>query len=688
MNRIIIAVTALLFQFFNSSFSFADEGMWTLNGFPTAKVEKKYQFKATPKWLDHVRLSSARLAGGCSGSFVSEAGLVMTNHHCAHSCIEQISTADHDYIASGFYAKAQTDEVKCPEIEVNRLLEITDITKPITTATRGLEGKAFNDAQKAAMSKTEKECSQGSDALRCEVVTLYNGGQYHLYKYKRFQDVRLVFAPELAIAFFGGDPDNFTFPRYDLDVSFLRVYEGGKPLQNDHYFQWSSKSAKEGDLTFVTGHPGHTSRTLTIAELEFDRDMQLIQSIITNSELRGMLHEFAERGTEQRRISGKNIFGVENYLKAIRGKLSALQDKSFFAKKVAEENVLRKKVNSNPKWKAAYGTAWDEIAKVMKKMRDLYFPYTQLERNRNFQSNLYGFAKTLVRASVELPKPNEKRFREFTDSKLPELKQRLFSEAPIYDDLEETSLRFALTKAREMLTMNSSAVKAIFGGKSPEEIARDVVKGTKLKDVAFRKTLFEGGQKAIDESKDPMILFAKLVDTEARPVRKKYEDEIESIVKKQSERIAQAAFAVYGTSNYPDATFTLRISYGQIQGYPENGVQVKPLTTIAGAFDRHSGREPFALPETWLKAKSKLNLETPMNFSSTNDIIGGNSGSPVINKNAEIVGLIFDGNIQSLGGDYGFDESVNRAVSVHSAALTEALEHVYGAERIVKELKK
>ncbi len=683
MTKIAIFLAMASFASFTS---FADEGMWLLNGFPTAKVKSKYGFEATPEWLKHVQLSSARLAGGCSGSFVSANGLVMTNHHCAHSCIEQLSKAGRDFIESGFYAKSEADEVHCPEIEVNRLEKMTDVTNEVNQATHGLEGQAFNDAQKAAFSKIEKDCSKGSDEIRCDVVTLYHGGKYHLYQYRRFQDVRLVFAPEFSMAFFGGDPDNFMFPRYDLDISLLRVYDHGKPLKNDEYFKWSTENAKEGDLTFVTGHPGSTSRLLTISELEFMRDVSLVRSIFMGSELRGNLTEFQNRGPEQKRESEGKLFSVENALKAQKGKLGALQDKAFFAKKVSEEMALRKRVNANPKLKAAYGSAWDEIAKAENEFRNIYVPLMSLENNRSFQSRLYGIAKTLVRASDELPKANEKRFREFSDSKLPGLKQDLFSEAPIYDDFEIAMLTFSLTKMRENLTADHEAVKRILGKRSPADIAESVVKGTHLNDVSIRKQLFEGGKKAIESSKDPMIQFALLVDPEARAVRKVYEDKIEPVFKKNSERIAKAQFAVYGAGAYPDATFTLRVSYGQIKGYSENGHEVKPITTIGGAFERDTGRTPFALPHTWEKAKSSLDLSTPFNFCSTNDIIGGNSGSPVINRKAEIVGLIFDGNIQSLGGDFGYDASVNRAVSVHSAGIAETLKKVYGADRIVSEL--
>jgi hypothetical protein len=676
----------------STSFTFADEGMWLLNSstsyIPT--IQKKYNFKITDDWLEKVRLSSARLAGGCSASFVSKTGLVMTNHHCAHSCIEQLSKSGRDYIANGFTAKKQSEEVRCPEIEVNRLVEIKDVTTTVQKQTKGLMGAAYNDAQKSIKASLEKECSAGNDAIRCDVVTLYHGGAYHLYRYQRYQDVRLVFAPELAIAFFGGDPDNFMFPRYDLDMSLLRVYDQGKPLNNPNYFNWSTEPAKAGDLSFVTGHPGSTSRLLTIAELEYIRDVSLIRNLIQLSELRGLLSEFKNRGPEQKRIAEAKFFSVENTLKAMKGKLSALQDSDFFAKKIAAEKTLQRKILANPKWKKDYGTAWSEIAAAQKQVKAVSLELNSLEYNRSLQSKLYGYARSLVRSAEELQKPNGSRLAEYTDAKLPTLKLELFSEAPIYDEFEIAMLTFSLTKMRENLGPDHAAIKRIFGQRSPEEIAKSVVEGTKLKDSSFRKKMFDLGpvelQKAIQSSSDPLIQFAKLIDAEARPVRKNYEDRLEPIFKKNSERIAQAQFAVYGSGLYPDATFTLRLSYGQIKGYDQHNGFVNPITTLAGAFDRHTGRDPFALPDSWLKAKSKMNLSTPMNFCSTNDIIGGNSGSPVINSKAEIIGLIFDGNIQSLGGDYGFDETVNRAVAVHSSGIIEALSKVYTAEHLVSEL--
>jgi hypothetical protein len=679
--KLFVLVLAFSFSFQ----SFADEGMWTLNEFPSKAVAKKYKFNATEAWLEHVRLSSARLAGGCSGSFVSSNGLVMTNHHCARECIEQLSKSGDDRVANGFLAKTEKDEVRCPEIEVNKLVEIKDVTPAIQKATKNLKGKEFNDKIKAEMSLIEKECSAGKEETRCDVVTLYHGGKYALYKYHRFQDVRLVFAPESAIAFFGGDPDNFNFPRYDLDVSFLRVYENNKPMQTKDFFKWSKNGPKENDLTFVTGHPGRTSRLLTISELEFTRDVRMMKDLTYASELRGYLTEFQKRGKEEKRVSNVQLFKVENWLKAIKGREQALMDKEFFAKKVKAENQLIARVNANPTLKKEYGTAWSEMAKAQDEFKKIFYPITYIE-NTMYGSKLFEIAKTLVRAAAELPKSNEKRFREFADSKLPSVKQGLFSEAPIYDDFEEAMMEFSFTKMREALSPDHPFVKKVFGKKSPGELAHELVHNTELKSVKLRKKLFEGGQKAIDESKDPLIQLAVLMDPDAREIRKKFDDDIEPKMKLNGEKIAKAYFKVYGSNTYPDATFTLRISYGVVKGWDENGDLVKPFTTFAGAFDRDAGSDPFALPKSWLKAKDKLEMQTPLDFVTTNDIIGGNSGSPVINRDAEVVGLIFDGNIHSLGGDYGYDEKLNRAVAVDSAALIEALEKIYGANRVANDL--
>ena len=667
----------------------ADEGMWTFDGFPSAEVEAKYGFGPDRQWLDQVRLSSVRLAGGCSGSLVSENGLVMTNHHCARTCISQNSTKDKDLMASGFVAGSLAEELKCPEMEVNQLLEIRDVTDRMTAATKGLADRQYNEALKAEMSRAEKECST-SDQLRCDVVTLYQGGRYHLYKYRRFQDVRLVFAPEGDIAHFGGDLDNFMFPRYCFDVSFVRLYEKGRPVKAEHWLKWSPGGPKDGDLAFVPGNPGRTSRLFTVAELEFQRDVVLPRRLMRLAEERGMLVEFGERGGEQNRISASRRLSVENSFKGVKGRYEALLDKNLFAAKVAAEQTFRAQIDADPRKHSTFGGAWNAIASAKEAERRIQKRYSMVEGAdglSGFASTLFDHARNLVRAAEELPKPNEQRLRDFADSKVPALKQKLFSSAPLYDEFEIQRLSFSLSKLREDFGPDDALVKKIFGRSSPREVATEAVSGSQLKDVATRKRLFEGGKAAVDASDDSMIRLARLVDPDARAIRKQFEDEIEAVLKKNGELIARARFEVYGTGTYPDATFSPRLSYGQVKGFTAEGVSVTPLTRMSGLFDRATGEDPFVLPESWLKARSSLDLATPMNLSTTNDIIGGNSGSPVVDRQGQVSGLVFDGNIYSLGGEYGFDASVNRAVAVHSSALLEALDKVYHATRILDEIR-
>ena len=664
----------------------ADEGMWTFNNFPKEALKKKYGVTVDDKWLEHVRLGSARLAQGCSASFVSPEGLVMTNHHCAHSCIEQLSTAQKDLVKNGYYARAAGDELRCPELEINQLVELTDVTERVRKATAGLTDQKYNEAEKAELSRIEKECATSAD-LRCDVVTLYRGGIYNLYKYQRYQDVRLVFAPEMAIAFFGGDPDNFNFPRYDLDVTFLRVYREGKPAAMQHFLKWSAAGARDGDVTFVSGHPGGTSRLLTQAQLEQIRDVSLPERLLRLSEMRGLLTEYQRRGPEQKRTANHLLFSVENSLKALRGRHKALLDARFFASLAEAEKKLREDIARSPEWSKAAGQSFTAIAKAQEVYEGFRRPYEQIEVGQAFSSDLFKHARTLVRAADERGKPIEKRFREFRDSAIPALTQRLFSAAPIYDELEIATLTFSLTKLREELGADDAFVRKVLGKESPEELAARLIKNSKLKDVAARKALWEGGKKAVDASTDPLIKLARLVDPDARAIRKRYEDTVEAPLKKNGELIAKARFGLYGTANYPDATFTLRLSYGQVKGWQEPGKTVRPITVISGAYERATGRPPFDLPPSWLEKRSQINGRTPFNFVSTNDIIGGNSGSPVVDKNGAVVGLIFDGNIHSLGGDYGFDEAKNRAVSVHSEAIIESLDKIYGAERLVNELR-
>jgi hypothetical protein len=663
----------------------ADEGMWTYDNFPTAKVKEKYGFEPTPQWLERVRLASAQFNGYCSASFVSGSGLVMTNHHCARECIEQLSTAKKDLIANGFHAKAQAQEVQCPAAHVDQLQEMTDVTERLNTATQGLTGKEYADTLKAEMAKLEKACTT-SEQVFCRVVTLYQGGRYSLYKYRRYDDVRLVFAPEDGIASFGGDPDNFEFPRFNIDLTFLRVYEGGKPARTDHHFPWAKAPLREGDLTFVSGQPGGTSRGLTVAQLEFQRDVALPKALVETAEQRGFLAEFQNRGPEQKRVSLGALFYTENGLKVIRGRHKALSDKAFFAQKVAAEQELRQKVDAHPELKQKYGSAWEEIARAQEAMRGVHDELRYIEQARGFASDLYYSAYTLVRAAEERTRPNGERLREFSDAILPGVEARLSSPAPVSPEYEIASLTNSLTKLREVLGVDHPFVKKVLGKESPHGLATRVVKGTKLGDAKVRAALYKGGKAAIAASKDPMIQLAALVDPDARAIRKRYEEDIQAVIKKNSERVAQARFAVYGTGLYPDATGTLRLSYGAVKGYEQDGRKVAPFTTIGGTFERHTGEEPFKLPASWLQAKSALPAQTSMNFISDTDIIGGNSGSPIINKNAELVGLIFDGNIHSIGGEYGFDPRLNRTIAVHGDAILESLRTVYGAQRLLEEM--
>ncbi len=666
----------------------ADEGMWTLDNVPADAIQKAVGFKPDQAWIDNVRLSSVRLAGGCSGSFVSPNGLVMTNHHCVSDCVAELSSAKEDLMKDGFLARTQAEERRCAGMEINQLVQITDVTETIKKATANKAGAAFADARRAAIATAEKECAGGDATTRCDVVTLYQGGKYHLYKYKRYQDVRLAFAPEFDVAAFGGDPDNFNFPRYCLDMSLLRVYDAaGKPIGSPNHFKWSKVGAKEGEAVFVTGHPGSTSRLDTMAQLETARDVFAPSYLIHNAEKRGRLIEFMNRGPEERRMALDKLTGLENGIKVWKGRHQALLDPEFMSKKRSEEGDLRGAIAGKPELKAIVGDAYEQIAAAEQKYTVLFPKYAFLEGRRAFDSDLANFARLLVRAAEESAKPNEQRLREFGEARLPALKQRLANPAPIYPELEIATLSFGLTKLREQFGPDHAIVKAVLGKRSPEQAAEELVKGSKLGDPAVRQKLFEGGKAAVQASDDPMIKLMLAVDPEARAVRKAMEEQVEAPVEAAQAKIAQARFALLGDSVYPDATFTLRLSYGQVKGWTEpDGTEVKPFTYYSGIYERATGNDPFDLPPSFIKAKDKLDMSVPFNAVSTNDIIGGNSGSPALNSKAEVIGLIFDGNIHSLSGDYGYDGRRNRSVWVDVRGMAQALKTVYGAEALAKEL--
>src|SRR5216684_4327497 len=678
----------LVFGFLFSTIASADEGMWLYNEAPKNKIKTKYGFELTQQWLDHVRLSSVRFNNGGSGSFVSADGLTFTNHHVGAGCVQQLSTGGHDYIKTGFYAKIMADEAKCPNLELNQLVGIEDVTDKINTGVKPeMSAADAGQAQRANMSRIEKDCAT-SAGLRCDVVTFYSGQVYNLYKYKKYTDVRLVFAPEFDIAFFGGDPDNFTYPRYDLDITFFRLYENDKPAHLDNYLQWSRTGVQDGDLIFVSGHPGNTSRLLTLAQLEYLRDVQYPAALRMYKRRIVLLQDFSSQSEENARIAKEDIFGLQNSQKAVAGFQSGLVDKSIIDAKASDEASLRAAFKANLK-NANVGDPWDEIAQAMKLQRDIFLQLTYLERLRGFASGLSQIARVLVRAAAEKPKPNQDRLREFRDSALPSLEQQLFSTAPVYKNFDTVLLADSLAEMRDTLGQDNPDVQKALNGKTPADAAKEMVANTKLDDVAVRKQLYEGGQAAIKASTDPLIVVMRAIDPDARAVRKQFDDRIDSVVRRDGTTIAKARFEQNGFTQPPDATFTLRLSYGAVKGYQENGKAIPYFTNVGGAYEHaaeHNNQSPYNLPESWMKAKPKVDLKTPLNFVSTADIIGGNSGSPTVNQKGEVVGIIFDGNIQSLPWNFGYRDTQGRAVSVDSRGIQEALRKIYGASALADEL--
>ena len=665
----------------------AAEGMWTLDNLPTEAMQEAYGFAPDQAWTEQVMKASVRLAGGCSGSFVSPQGLVMTNAHCIIGCVQQLSSAERDLVGNGFVAREPSQELACPGTELNRLEAITDVTDKVQQATAGKTGQAYVDAERAIHAALQADCvGEARDTSRCDIVELYQGGRHHLYRYRRFQDVRLVFSPEYDIAFFGGDPDNFNFPRYNLDMGLLRAYHDGKPAQVRHYFPFDVAGAEDGELVMVTGHPGSTQRLLTVAQLETQRDLAVLARLLHLAELRGLLRRFSAESAENARIARTDLMGVENGYKVLLGRLQALMDPAVFARKREEEEALRRWVAEDPARRQQYEGAWQAIEQAQRTYRDLYARYDLLETGRGFQSDLFTAARRLVRGAAEREKPDAERLPEYAGAALPRLTQLLFAESPTYPEYEVMQLAWSLSKLRERLGADDPLVKAVLGKESPESMARRVVEGTRLGDVAVRRALWEGGAEAVAASEDPMIALAKAVDSAAREVRERYEAEVDAVVEANQAKIARARFARYGTSVYPDATFSLRLSHGVIRGWEEGGRSIPPFTTIAGLFERATGEPPYRLTERWLDAREELDLSTRMNQVSTNDIIGGNSGSPLIDRQARIVGLVFDGNIHSLGGAYWYDERLNRAVSVHPGVMIEALRKVYGAAPLADEM--
>jgi len=688
-----------LLPFLVAATAFADEGMWLFNNPPLKQLKEKYQFEPTPQWLEHLQKASVRFNSGGSGSFVSASGLCITNHHVGADALQKASTEQHNYLKDGFYAKTNAEEIKCADLELNILMSIEDVTGQVNAAVKsGMSADAAGKAHENVIAQIEKE-SKDKTGLRSDVVTLYQGGVYHLYRYKRYDDVRIVFAPEQQMAFYGGDPDNFEYPRYDLDICIFRVYENGQPAKIDHYLKWNSNGPNDGELTFVSGSPGRTDRQLTVDELADRRDREVPIWLQMFNRREVLLNAWGQRSFENARRARNDLFGDQNNRKRYDGYVAALFDPEIWSAIEAREKKFRDAISRDPKLKATLG-AYDRIKKAQAELIKIAPRYDYLEQERPITvgyrgpralyCTLFKYARLLTRALDERAKPNGERIAEFRDSAKESLELSLFSTEPVYDDYEILRLTDSLTDFAEKFGGNDPLVKQVLAGKSPHARAAELVSGTKLKDVEFRKNLYGKSAAALQAMHDPMLDLARMIDGPAREARKAHEAQEENKRQAYAE-IAKARFAVQGTSSYPDATFTLRLSYGKVLGYEEDGKQIPPFTDFTGLYQRaaeHDNKTPFDLPQRWIDRKAKLNPATKFNFVSDADIIGGNSGSPVVNKVNEFVGIIFDGNIQSLVLDCIFSDKQARAVSVDSAAITEALRKVYDAGPLADELEK
>jgi hypothetical protein len=693
--RFACAILTLTIAFGASAF--ADEGMWLFNSPPLKQLKERYHFEPARLWLDHLQKASVRFNSGGSGSFVSATGLVITNHHIGADALQKFSDEQHNYLRDGFYVRTRAEEKKCIDLELNVLMSIEDVTARVNGAVKSeMTSEQALDARKSVIAAIEKE-SKEKTGLRSDVVTLYQGGAYHLYGYKRYDDVRLVFAPEQQIAFYGGDPDNFEYPRFDLDICLFRVYENGQPAKIDNYLKFNPRGPADGELTFVSGHPGKTDRQLTLDELADMRDRELPRILTMFKRREVLLHSFGERAFENERRDRDDFLGVQNNRKRYDGYLAGLLDPQISQALQAREQKLREAISRDPKLTstiAAYDRITKAQAEIAKNAR--LYNYFEMERPRfgiyrqprAFYSTLFKYARLLVRATDERAKPNGERFEEFRDSARESLELELFSTEPVYDDVELLTLTDSFTDLASAFGASDPLVKMVLGDKSPVERASELIKGTQLKDLAFRKELYAGGKAAIEAAHDPMIDIAIAIDSTGRQAKKVFETQ-EEIKQQAYAEIAKARFATEGANTYPDATFTLRLSYGRVRGYEENGKQIPAFTNFAGMYERaaeHENKPPFDLPQRWIDKKNKLALTTPFNFVSDADIIGGNSGSPVVNQAGEFVGIIFDGNIQSLVLDCIFTDKQARAVSVDSAAILEALRNVYDAQPLADEL--
>jgi len=672
----------------------ADEGLWPFTAVPRSRIKAKYAFDVTDPWLNHLQSASVRFGDSGSGAFVSADGLVLTNHHVAGYCLQDLSSPAHDYFNSGFYAKTRGQENRCPNLALNVLQQITDVTDQVNASVKpGTPDATAARVHRAAMAAIEKDCATAPD-IRCDVVSLYSGAVFHLYKYKKYTDVRLVFAPEFGVAFFGGDPDNFEFPRYDLDIAFFRVYENGKPVQVTDHLQWSRHALQEGDLVFSAGNPGLSARQNTMNQLEF-LNTTLYPFLLKNlPRYLAVVQKFSTQSVENTRIAQADVFKVQNALKQVNGFKAALSDYNLMRRKVMEERIHLIRTQHSELGRREFA-AYRAIDKALETQHEMFLPHRYIELGYGFRGELPWLAKNLVRLIQEKNKPNGERLREYRDSALPTLEAELFSSDPVYKSLEVVVLGDSLRDMQEQLGAEFPVVKKVLQGRSPEEVAHDLVSGTRLDEAAFRRELYAGGAEALAKCQDPLITMMRDIDPDARALRQRFDDEVDSVIQANGAVIAKSRFVQAGFYFPPDATFTLRLSFGQVKGYTEDGrgylpkgANVPAFTDLRGAFDRAAEHDkpPYQLPQTWISRKKKLQLKTPLNFASTLDLLPGSSGSPVVNRDGELVGLIFDGNIQSLGWRFLYEETTGRAISVDARAILEVLRKVYKANELAKEL--
>lgn len=670
--------------FLSTAFLAADEGMWLFNQPPASLLAEKHRFRLTDSWMDKLRLASIRFNSGGSGAFISDEGLLISNHHVAGGTLYKLSTPERNLYQDGFLARNRTEEIKCPELELLVLISMTNVTREVVSGVQpGMDPEKAFEARRAAISKIEKSAQTGA-GVKAEVVTLWKGAEYHLYIYHRYTDIRLVFAPEHQIAFFGGDPDNFEYPRFDLDVTLFRAYENDRPARPASFLKFDTRGVRDNELVFVSGHPGNTGRILTVAELEFLRDVRLPLVLRRLHRAEVLFSNYAARSGENLRRSKAELLSVQNSRKAIEGKLQGLLDPALMNRKIVAETAILKKTGLQ---RAGHKMdPWQRVALAQQVVGSNFLAHYFIEQGYGLNSKLFSYARTLVRSHQERAKPDTGRLREFSDSNKPGVEQALFAPSPIYGDFETLKLADSLTFLKQVL--RDELVDKIMAGKSPANRAHELVTGCKLGDVEVRKRLYFGPESEVFKSQDPMIRLAMEIDREARAVRR-ITDVQDDLKEEAYSEIVQLRYKDEENRTYPDATFSLRLAYGLVKGYQEHGINVPFQTTIRGLYQKAAANQnnyPFSLPRSWDLARDRLNLEIPLNFVSTADIIGGNSGSPVVNRNGDYVGIIFDGNIYSLPWDYEFDETLGRATSVDARAIIEAMEKVYDSSHLVREI--